>query len=424
MISNMDGGNATTLVVTVGGSTQPIVTAIKQLRPSRCVFICSQQSRQFVDDTRKQTGLDEAQTDVLELKDPDDLGEVFVTCSEAIRKEQHEGRAVKADYTGGTKSMSAGLAYAASLLEVDVYVTTGVRHNAERVTHGETTKKVPRERIGPELAWVFELPERVKRFAFGESEEIIRQAMSRFGSDSTLDVVRELIGGFNLWDRFDHDQAKDFLKPYKSKLQRTWAALGGSIREREWLDKFTSAHEQPPKDERPDDLCRPYGYLVADLVRNAQRRAENKRFDDAVGRYYRALELWAQLRLAAEYDVLSSRVDAGWLRDTAPDLVRGESEGTLKLGLMDSWKLLAALDDPVGKQFQERERKIRSEIDARNNSLFAHGFKPVDEPTWDGVDQKIGGFIRESLSSVGFDLDVLFPQFPNDISWFERVAGR
>ena len=36
---------------------------------------------------------------------------------------------------------------------------------------------------------------------------------------------------------------------------------------------------------------------VGDLLRNAERRAAQSRFDDAVARLYRALELFAQLRL-------------------------------------------------------------------------------------------------------------------------------
>ncbi|MDB9309098.1 hypothetical protein PN471_10700 [Aphanizomenon sp. CS-733/32] len=46
-----------------------------------------------------------------------------------------------------------------------------------------------------------------------------------------------------------------------------------------------------------------HGYeIVQDLILNAERRATQQRYDDAVGRLYRALELLAQIRLLKAFD--------------------------------------------------------------------------------------------------------------------------
>jgi hypothetical protein len=47
-----------------------------------------------------------------------------------------------------------------------------------------------------------------------------------------------------------------------------------------------------------------HGYeIVEDLLLNAERRAMQDRYDDAVGRLYRALELLVQIRLLQTYDI-------------------------------------------------------------------------------------------------------------------------
>lgn len=403
-------------MLTVGGRPQPLKTAIRELRPDRCIFICSEETRTACNEIIADAGMDEAQTEVHVISNVDDLGEVFATCAAVIRDEQRAGRRVMADYTGGTKSMSSGLAFAATALAVELYVTTGVRRDTDHVAHGESTAPVPRGRLGSEMIWLFDLPDRLGRFAFREAESVIRQAQRRFGHQPSLAVALELVSGFDAWDRFDHESARKYFEHYKEHLATAWETLRKTDHERRWLEQFFEEKNAP--------LPAPYGYLVADLIRNAERRAVVGRYDDAVGRYYRALELWAQLRLAVEHRVASARVDPQFLHENAPELCDPNSDEPVKVGLMNSWRLLAALDDPIGVTFRQQEDALRSALTIRNNSLFAHGFTPISESDWQGVHATLGGFLRESLKATGFDLDVLFPQFPTEISWYEAAAGR
>ena len=42
-------------------------------------------------------------------------------------------------------------------------------------------------------------------------------------------------------------------------------------------------------------------YMLAFILNNARRREDENKFDDAVARLYRSLELFAQIRLSKEY---------------------------------------------------------------------------------------------------------------------------
>ncbi|MEZ5581392.1 MAG: hypothetical protein R3F37_00100 [Candidatus Competibacteraceae bacterium] len=130
----------TILLCTVGGSHEPILTAIRATSPNYVCFICSGKDpatgkpgsdtqilgkgniikKSFTDDRPTlpniptQAGLNADQFEVIEVL-ADDLGQAFEQISTALLKLSHrfpEGRFL-ADYTGGTKTMTVALVTAA-----------------------------------------------------------------------------------------------------------------------------------------------------------------------------------------------------------------------------------------------------------------------------------------------------------------------
>lgn len=155
------------LFVTVGGSPQPIITAVEALQPERVIFVCSDGRTgtvsQVLDEgtpceirhgpeARKKLpnlptvlklgGRFDPQTDVLRLSAPDEPGECYRIISEAMTALEVEARDIAVDYTGGTKSMSASLVMAAQDRGIDIFVTTAERKNKISVEGGETTSRV------------------------------------------------------------------------------------------------------------------------------------------------------------------------------------------------------------------------------------------------------------------------------------------
>ena len=141
-----------------------------------------------------------------------------------------------------------------------------------------------------------------------------------------------------------------------------------------------SALEEMQNKQRPGSL------FVIDLIANAQRRAQQNRFDDAVARLYRATEALAQIRLQQKYHLDTGNLD---LTNTQyPQTVKDRwcpQGDPQKIGLQEAYKLLNDLDDPLGQRFSELslDDKERSPLSARNQSILAHGFSSLTKKTFD-----------------------------------------
>lgn len=119
-----------------------------------------------------------------------------------------------------------------------------------------------------------------------------------------------------------------------------------------------------------------------DLWRNAQRRAAQGRYDDAVARVYRLLEWSAQWLLRSRCGIDTSDV----LPEQAPPDMRltPNSKGRIQIGLMVAWELLAhhRPNSPAGTFFQAERNALLNWLLMRNHSILGHGFRPVAETDW------------------------------------------
>ncbi|WP_460206309.1 hypothetical protein [Scytonema sp. NUACC21] len=158
------------LLVTVGGSFQPIVTAIRSLQPNRVIFLCSDgdngsksqvigegtpcEVRRGTEVIEKlpniptQVGLGEnfqRDRDLILIQNPDNLSECYHHAAACIRhlQQQNPEDEIIADYTGGTKTMSAALVLATFDCQIPLYITiANTRENLLPVKRGEITQKV------------------------------------------------------------------------------------------------------------------------------------------------------------------------------------------------------------------------------------------------------------------------------------------
>jgi hypothetical protein len=156
------------LIVTVGGSFQPIITAIHSLQPDRVIFIASDGEKgsksqvigegtpcevrrgaeviERLPNIPTQVELDDrfqAKRDLILVQNPDDLSECYPKIHVFIRNLQQEAsHEIMADYTGGTKTLSAALVMAAVDCEISLYLTIAARDNLVKVERGEVTQRV------------------------------------------------------------------------------------------------------------------------------------------------------------------------------------------------------------------------------------------------------------------------------------------
>ena len=173
------------LLVTVGGSSEPVVTSIQKNKPQYVVFFCTEDSggqkgsaktitksdtgsrppckKCNHEETYKniaieeRTGLNKDQYEIVIVK-PDDPWDIFQKTNAIIARFQEENANITVDYTGGTKSMGLGIGMAATINEgCDLTVVAGDRIDLIKVQSGmEFLRRFPHnpllQRVRGEMA--------------------------------------------------------------------------------------------------------------------------------------------------------------------------------------------------------------------------------------------------------------------------------
>lgn len=405
------------LVLTVGGSCDPIVNAIRLEKPDFVYFLCSagsKGSKITVDGPGRpckrdgeekpsivsQVGLTDDSYEILEIDDPDDMEACYRTCEEVSRNikerfEKADNLEVIANYTGGTKTMSAALAVYALDSGWPIKLNVGVRSDLVKVKDGDTPTHIS---VG-EIAWRRKLEAvrlMVEGYYYAEAQALLESILGSFaltGEKRKLTLkCKEICRGFNLWDRFDHQGAKGALENYASSVLDQFLFLKSLL----GLTKKATGYEK-----------------VVDLMLNAERRAYQRRYDDAVARLYRAVELLAQIRLEKDHGIKTGDLDL----QKIPEHLRqkygdADEDGKIRIGLRMAYSLLGDLGDEIGKSFREKEKPIGDALKKRNESILAHGDSPIDESTYNQVSAVLMDFLKKALDFVGcpFDGKLQFPR--------------
>ncbi len=427
------------LFVTVGGSCEPIIKAIDHHRPGFVYFVCSTgtsgkapgsismvtgagQGCQTGSTIPESTGLADSQYEVIAL-DPgeeDDPGEAYKKIKDKIKQAiaQWPVAEILADYTGGTKSMSVALFSAAIDFEnVRVSLVTGARADLRKVKNLTETAVTLNKFSFVMERQLEQANALVAKFSYASARKLIEDLLEaglHFSVESR-NKLQKLYGFcqlFDAWDKFDHAKAFDLFQGFEKFYPNHFQNLKKTITERKLLDKGFSAPENFV------DLNQGRFHLVNDLMLNAHRRGIQNRFDDGVGRIYRALELFAQTYLLTEHQIKTGSVEV----DTLPEKARvrynskKDENGMAKLGLMESYELICVLDGPekaVGGVFEKYRNKILFEITSRNNSLLAHGFTPVSKQAFSSFFNLTSQFFNECQAATGLnqmESDLQLPQ--------------
>jgi CRISPR-associated protein (TIGR02710 family) len=364
-------GEGAVLVCTVGGSHQPVLTALKARRWHRVIFVCTsgvhgsvtmvEQAVGALPPIPAQAGLDPARWEVAIVPpdDPDAAFAVLVDKLGALARDM-AGAEIVADFTGGTKSMSAALTLAALDAGLALQLVTGERADLVRVRdRTEQAIAVRTKRIG--AAREFErLASGWARFAYQEAAEGLARLWDDLKAEGLsreelrpVTRAKELSAAFAAWDAFDHKRAAGCLGNGRYKD----LAIAGRSDWRNLAAALVREQNAPWK-----------AMHLRDLWRNAQRCAARGRYDDAVGRLYRLWEGMAQWLLWADFRL-----------DTA----------VVETGLRRSWDLYRHLR-PSGEAaaFWQREwARLDEKLRVRNYSILAHGGDRVSCDGWNTLSQ-------------------------------------
>ena len=418
------------LLCTVGGAHQPILTAIEATAPKYVCFFCTDKDPMtnqpgsivqvtgkglFIRENRNdhrptlpniptQAGLnhDQFRTHIVPA---DDFDGAYFAMRDAIAKlgkQFPEGRFI-ADYTGGTKTMTAALVCAAlESDDVELQLVAGARPNLERVadeTEQAMGASVDHLRLDREMkihlrAW--------DRFAYQEAAEGL--ARIRITADNTrraqFVLARELSRALAKWDNFDHEGAYEILNIYGGQVAKYYPTM---------LSTLGLLRQTGDTRSKQNDPAR-----LFDLWLNAKRRAAQGRFDDAIARWYRLMEWTAQWQLREELKADTS----DFPRDLLPKgAVVPNRDGKIQIGLWQAWQVVEHKLPGPGQNFVKAHgAKLLDLINMRNDSILAHGFRSVTDKDWQRVcswtQEKFLPVLRELARKAGLKKEKEPQQLP------------
>ena len=397
-----------TLFMTVGTGVNPnseiegykllskgIYNSIDKISPDFIVFFASELSKntiQYVKELFEEDDDEFIEGEDYEVVILEDIDQ-FNSCFEAIEQkiwqydilseEKHE---IVMDYTSGTKTMSSAMACCGMFYSKDLITIGGDRKNGIVVAGTGTIQYQNLYKVYDRIS-LMRVRNHFNANRFYTASEILGNIVDE--NIHKEDLIN-LVKAYYAWDNMDFDIAYDFLtkvdldllevKEIKDELKINLKTLGAIVR---------SPHENLKN-------C----YILASLINNSIRRAEEYKYDDAIARLYRAFELIAQIRLN-KYSLISSDIDTEILleknvrQEFIDELEKNRTDGKIKIGLIKDFELLAELDDELGKYFIENRNRINNLTIKRNNSILAHGLESLDKEDFDQFVEVVENLARK-----------------------------
>lgn len=395
---------AKAMIISLGGSPEPIVKTILHHSPEYVCYFCSQGSVDKVSDVKKGVSEQAPELKITDHKvlvdDPDNLDECYAKaqkCREKLEEWQIDPKDVVVDYTGGTKNMSVAVALATIRYDYRFSYVGG----KERTKEGLGIVKSGAEEVktggSPWTLFAIEekrqIAELFNHYQFSAARRSIenlvkaRDLESRLGE--FLKILHHLCQSYILWESFQLKEATEKLSACSEELSKF--VEYGNEEYRQFLNAVKGNLSWLNRLQEHTKGFRVSHYLqVCDLISNAARRAEEGKYDDAVARLYRALEMIAQIEAAKDKALKiesASRVREECvpiqLRDEYVRKYKDAQTGLLKIPCQALFNLLAQVGNKVGMAYKKNEEEFRKILSARNESILAHGQNPVSGSTYE-----------------------------------------
>jgi len=382
------------LIISVGTGTsqkeeavinlaKAITFSIKQHNPNKTYFIVSKESiEKTLPYILKDIQPNEYET--IEIENPDDIQQIYEKLRPKINEIRKKFNQLTIDYTSGTKAMTSALTILGTVYEADTLRYITGKRIGGIVQHGTEKLNIVRPYFATTEQKIKTATEFFNKNQFQATITIINQIKETTNDPTIINRItplKKLAETYDQWDRFQHKQAFQKIKTIDNpKLNKNKQFLGKLI------------HQLEKNEGEPEP------FYIADLINNAERRGtDEKRYDDAVARLYRTIELIAQYRLRKKYGIITSKVK----KEQIPHKLTKEwnippQTEKIKIPLEKSYRLLEELGDNLGKTFNE-DKKLKDLLSKRNNSILAHNIKPVNQQTYIELHKKT---IEYSLQTV------------------------
>jgi len=319
--------------------------------------------------------------EVILLDNPDDIEIIYTSLSPRFRDIRKEFSLLTVDYTSGTKAMTSALVLLGTRFEVDnLSYVHGLRKGGIVLPGTEKVKIVTPNFVTAErrIEIAISFFDKCQYDAALAVMEDIRSITADPRILESIEPLENASKAYSLWDMFYHEEAFAELKQVKlADLEANKRFLGSMLH---------SAEKEPS--------------LIADLINNAKRRGGvGFKFDDAVARLYRLMELIAQYRLKSHGIADTANVDPNIIQDELRKRWQFYGRAPLQLGLHKSYELLASKNDKLGQAY-EKDKRLRDLLTKRNNSILAHGLEPVGHAIYEELLEKVRSYAAMAVSNL------------------------
>jgi CRISPR-associated protein (TIGR02710 family) len=405
------------LVVALTGALAPAVYTINRLRPDSLCFVLPEAVKTLVE-TDVQSRISELprRWDWVVVSDPDHFPSCYQTIARSLPKMlrawEIDPGALVVDVTGATAAMAGALILAATPFTSRIVSLVDPKEGRE----GDVVDFEGGERLWISINPWDEAAEAVRREgcelfnrgAFVAAATVFRQIESRVsgGQKPLYRAFADLAEGYDLWERFHYRQAWEKLKSAVKAMEMS-SLFGGppglkaSIPAIKANAGFLERLVLDPAEVKE--------FLAFDLLANAGRRLHSAHDTEAAMRaLVRALEAFAQQRLLKQYRIKTWDVQPEQLpqafRDTCRNCYLEDIDGKYVLPAQAQFRVLAALDDPIGHAFLKEWPAMKPLLNAANQAVLGRGAETVKA---ERVQQLFNVIAKLSNAS-----DASLPKFP------------
>ena len=373
------------LVVTVGGTADPIMITIQQSQPDFVLFVVSANSRETAELAAAASEPSPAQCDYLEVSDPQDFGvsygEIRQGTEDWLAEHRLDALEVTADITGGTKVLSAALALAGVEQFREFTYIGGSQRDKDGVGVVRNGTEYVVTSLNPWDTYAVRDLERANRLLDKFHSDIAAIVLEE-AADKCKDSYKKRLSAFaNLSkalassDRFDFPMAVTQFEACQEEL--ALALDTGSFAK---IDEHYSRWQRL-RDEVKDDQATPGDETLLELFANAERRKAQGRHDDAVGRLYRAIELRGQQLVKQAFGGELGRLPLNAIPESQREqavnyLGKPNRYREYNLTLQRLYRSLDFSGCPYLREKANVGRRLLPFLELRNKSLLAHGVKP------------------------------------------------
>lgn len=408
----MNNLKSTAMLITVGtgigGSKEAtdslahgILKSIENFGPHKVIFFGSRNSTYTINSLKEQYLEKYSEefdiSEFVEIEEIDSFKKYFTAIKSKILELEDDYNIV-IDYTSGTKTMTMSAAFASMVYRKRLVFVSGERVDGIVVKGTEEINSQNLYLVYDDLM-ITKIKELFNSNRFEAGKVLVDDITN---TNENKDVYTQLFDAYSAFDCVDYVTALESFDVKEFCLK--WPELERTFQRNAKALNIINM-------EKHDQKC---FYILASMLNNARRRAEEHKYDDAIARLYRSLELIAQIRLN-DYEIKTSDVDDKLLEGKVSDdylydlrLTRDKNSEKIRMGLTQDFILLNELGDDLGKFYMENEKLIQNSLKYRNHSILAHGLSSQTSEQYEEfrdivfnaahvLNAKIDNFINETI---------------------------